>query len=68
MSTSHATTKRRARPRHLTPLVWAALWLAPVLYLVELTGPRWLNLLLRGVWVALVVLIGLALLRHRLRR
>lgn len=45
-------------------MLWSALWLAPVLYLVELTGPQWLNLTLRGLWLALAivtVLVGIGL-------
>lgn len=68
VTTSEVRTERRARPRRPTALVWTVLWLAPVLYVIELTGPRWLNLVLRGTWVALVVLVGAALLRSRLRR
>jgi membrane protein DedA with SNARE-associated domain len=41
-------------------MLWSALWLAPVLYLVELTGPEWLNLLLRGLWLSLAILTVLA--------
>lgn len=41
-------------------MLWAALWLAPVLYLVELTGPQWLNLTLRGLWLGLAIVTVLA--------
>lgn len=48
----------RRRSLSTTALVWAALLLAPVLFLVETSGPRWLNLTLRGLWVALVAIVA----------
>lgn len=37
-------------------MTWVVLGLVPVLWIVELTGPEWLNLSLRAVWV--VVALG----------
>lgn len=41
--------------RRVTLLTWVVLGLVPVLWVIELTGPRWLNLALRGLWVVLAV-------------
>ncbi len=41
--------------RRITQLTWLVLGLVPVLWIVELWGPRWLNLGLRGLWVVLAV-------------
>jgi hypothetical protein len=62
MATEDPATDRFASPgrRNRPPggrLAWLALLLAPALYLVEVEGPRWLNLALRAVWVALVVTV-----------
>lgn len=58
----------RARPLNL--LAWTALVMSPLLLVIELSGPRWLNLTLRGLWVALVAVIAaIAAMRVvRLRR
>jgi hypothetical protein len=39
----------------VTVITWIVLGLVPVLWIVELTGPDWLNLILRGTWVVLAV-------------
>lgn len=44
---------RRGGP--ITLLTWVVLGLVPVLWVVELTGPEWLNLTLRALWVVLAV-------------
>lgn len=51
-------------------LVWAVLAGVPVLWVVEYVGPRWLNLLLRGLWVvaAVAAVIACAVAYHRRRR
>jgi hypothetical protein len=36
-------------------MTWVVLGLVPVLWIVELTGPDWLNLTLRALWVVLAV-------------
>lgn len=36
-------------------MTWVVLGLVPVLWVIELTGPRWLNLGLRALWVLLAV-------------
>ncbi len=56
--------------RRITLLTWVVLGLVPVLWVVELTGPQWLNLALRGLWVLLAVgtvLVGLWVLVLRRR-
>lgn len=52
---SRRSTRAATRRRNLNALLWCSLGLAPVLYLVELGAPMWLNHLLRGVWVVLAV-------------
>lgn len=37
-------------------MTWVVLGLVPVLWVVELTGPEWVNLSLRAIWV--VVALG----------
>ncbi|MFN7151247.1 MAG: hypothetical protein ACK4V6_17440 [Microthrixaceae bacterium] len=49
------STRAAARRRNLSALLWCSLGLVPVLYLVELGAPMWLNHLLRGIWVVLAV-------------
>ncbi len=49
------STRAATRRRNLNALLWCSLGLAPVLYLVELGAPMWLNHLLRGIWVVLAV-------------
>lgn len=36
-------------------MAWIVLGLVPVLWIVELTGPEWLNLALRAIWVLAAV-------------
>ncbi len=43
------------RRRLVTTMTWVVLALVPVLWVVELMGPEWLNLVLRGLWVLLAV-------------
>lgn len=59
-----------ADPGPLMRLVWAVLAGVPVLWVVEYVGPRWLNLLLRGLWVvaAVAAVIACAVAYHRRRR
>lgn len=57
-----------ASPTPLVRLVWAALAGVPLLWVVEYTGPRWLNLALRGAWVAAVVAIAALWVLDLLRR
>lgn len=45
----------RVDRRRVTQLTWVVLGLVPVLWIVELWGPRWLNLGLRALWVVLAV-------------
>lgn len=48
----------------VAPLLWAALAMVPVMTVLELAGPRPLNLTLRALWVALVaVVMSAAVLR-----
>lgn len=52
---SRRSPRAATRRRNLNALLWCSLGLAPVLYLVELGAPMWLNHLLRAVWVVLAV-------------
>jgi hypothetical protein len=45
----------RVDRRRITQLTWVVLGLVPVLWTVEVWGPRWLNVGLRALWVVLAV-------------
>lgn len=57
-----------ANPTPLTRMLWVALAGVPVLWVVEYTGPRALNLVLRGSWVLLVAAIAAMWAAGALRR
>jgi membrane protein DedA with SNARE-associated domain len=67
MERNRTELPRRVPVPPLGALIWSALLLAPVLYLVELAGPRWLNLALRGIWVGVVAVIAALVVLQRSR-